>query len=351
MSLWNLSRKQNATGFMQRMRSLGCVVTILFMFAVPVCAQLPIENTFYGTNAGISNTTGDFNSFFGDSAGTYNTTGTNNNFFGKNAGNHNTTGDNNSFFGVNAGFRNTTGGYNAFFGGEVGAHNSTGNGNSFFGIYAGNANTTGNNNIFFGFSAGVFNTTGSNNSFFGNNAGAYNSTGIYNTYVGYSAGFSNTTGNYNVFVGADSNPIAPTDDATDTNTIRIGYPYNGTVQPAVGQNRTFISGIVGSPVSESENPSVVGVTSDGRLGTFPAQLLPKGPEGPQGPAGSQGPTGPMGPVGLTGPGLVSGSLLFLPVAVTTTPPGFTLFGSMTLQITLTGSKRATPYRVNVYKMN
>ena len=84
-----------------------------------------VQNSFFGPDAGLSNTTGDFNSFFGQEAGYLNKTGSSNSFFGRGAG-YDNAGDFNSFFGVNAGGSNTTGGYNSFFGQSAGnLHNNT----------------------------------------------------------------------------------------------------------------------------------------------------------------------------------------------------------------------------------
>jgi hypothetical protein len=127
------------------------------------------SNSFYGKDAGLSNTTGFVNSFFGVSAGRNNTTAAENSFFGGGAGRSNTTGGENSFFGEFAGLSNTTGGNNAFFGYQV-ATNSNGDSNSFFGSQA-----------------AAFNFGGSRNAFFGSLAGALNSGGSNNTIVGFSA--------------------------------------------------------------------------------------------------------------------------------------------------------------------
>jgi hypothetical protein len=66
-----------------------------------------------------------------------------------------------------------------------------------------------------------------------------------------------TTGNYNLFLGANV-----TGTASDTNTIRIGLPYDGTN----GQNQTFIAGIYGTPMA---GVSPVVINASGQLGTTP----------------------------------------------------------------------------------
>lgn len=97
---------------------------------------------------------GQGNTFVGRGAGTA-TGGQFNAFFGSNAGLDNTSGFGNSFFGSIAGVRNTTGNSNSFFGRTTGANNSTGSFNSFFGQTAGNNNTIGSNNTIIGQSADV----------------------------------------------------------------------------------------------------------------------------------------------------------------------------------------------------
>jgi hypothetical protein len=85
------------------------------------------------------------------------------------------------------------------------------------------------------------------------------STGAHNTALGTSAGFDATTGSYNVYLGAD---VVGT--AADTNTIRVGLPYNSGT--GAGQNRTFIAGIHGTVLTGSAVPVFVDV--NGQLGTL-----------------------------------------------------------------------------------
>ena len=174
------------------------------------------SNAFFGSGAGSSNSTGCCNSFFGSTSGSANTTGSHNAFYGYTSGESNTTGFNNSFFGVSAGLENTNGSNNSFFGNAAGFSNTTGEANSFFGQSAGRSLTTGGSNSFFGVNAGIF-STGSRNSFFGANAGAqttssgnsffgassglFNTTGTNNSFFGLSAGQNNTTGGGNSFFG------------------------------------------------------------------------------------------------------------------------------------------------------
>lgn len=183
-------------------------------------------NTFAGTGAGNSNTTGFGNAFVGTNAGYSNATSIYNSFFGYNAGYSNTTGNDNAFFGTAAGYNNTTGLQNAFFGRSAGYSNTTGIVNSFFGYSAGFYNTEGNSNSFFGQGAGFSNITGSGNSLVGASAGFYNTTGFNNSFVGVSAGYNNTTGYNNAFFGAQ---------AGYSTTTSINNSFFGT---AAGYNST-----------------------------------------------------------------------------------------------------------------
>jgi hypothetical protein len=158
------------------------------------------RNSFIGAFAGHSNTIGWENSFIGAYAGNANTTGDNNSFIGESAGHDNTTGSSNCFVGASAGFKNTEGEYNSFLGAGAGYSNTTGSDNSFIGRAAGLVNTGGSANSFFGSFAGNSNKTGTGNSFLGGSAG-YSNNGRYNSFLGYAAGFENEEGSNNVFLG------------------------------------------------------------------------------------------------------------------------------------------------------
>jgi Chaperone of endosialidase len=163
------------------------------------------NNSFFGTVAGIANTTGLNNSFSGAFAGASNKQGNDNAFFGFNAGRANTVNDN-SFFGSAAGTANTAGTENSFFGVAAGTLNTTGDSNSFFGSKAGQVNKTAANNSFFGANAGINNVSGAENSFFGEGAGRGNITGSGNAFFGLNAGGFNTSGTGNTFIGENAAP-------------------------------------------------------------------------------------------------------------------------------------------------
>lgn len=146
----------------------------------------------------------------------------------------------------------------------------------------------------------------------------------YNTALGYKAGSSVLIGELNIFIGANQEGMPD-----DTNTIRIGK----------GQNRTFIAGIAETALTSTDGPSVVGITSEGRLGTIASDSLPQGPQGPQ---GIQGPQGPAGE------GLIPGSLLYLPSGFAP-PAGYVLLGITELALIDPVAKKATRLKVNVYQ--
>jgi hypothetical protein len=125
----------------------------------PPNVELILENTFYGVNAGVNNTTGRENTFIGHEAGLSNTEGSYNTFVGDDAGWANTRGKYNTFIGRNAGRANTTGIRNTFIGHEAGLSNKKGTYNTFVGVYAGLSNE-GHGNVFLGSEAGQ-NETGS----------------------------------------------------------------------------------------------------------------------------------------------------------------------------------------------
>jgi hypothetical protein len=165
----------------------------------------------------------------------------------------------------------------------------------------------------------------------------------FNTAIGYRAGSLaggySESGYYNIFIGANQKGIS-----SDGHTIRIGLPYNTPIEGENysgphGQNRTFIAGIVESPLSAGDGPAVVGITDEGQLGTISNDLLPQGPPGPQ---GIQGPAGPAGE------GLLPGSLIFLPSGFNP-PSGYTVLGSYDLSLTVSGVKKPTKLTVYVYQ--
>jgi hypothetical protein len=233
-------------------------------------------NTFLGYNAGLYTTYGSWNTFIGAGTGTYNTTGDKNTFLGNTVGYYNTNGSKNTFIGDSAGFSNTTGSWNTFIGYYAGVSNTIGCSNIFTGNESGNSNTTGYENTFIGYMAGRYNTTGYQNVFLGKDAGKGNTTGNDNSFLGYQAGFSTTIGNYNTLLGyragysntSGSNNTFIGNDAGYSNTtgqgnLFLGYNagYNET-----GSNKLYIdNSSTSSPLIYGEFDNNI-VTINGKLG-------------------------------------------------------------------------------------
>jgi len=211
-------------------------------------------------------------------------------------------------------------------------------GNTAIGAGAQFYNTAGNENTAVGMNALIFNTSGSYNVAVGNEA-LRDTLGSFNIGIGNWAGTSPAPpyiGDYNIMIGEQAGGMVGSGSwnimlgshgwTGDTNTIRIGRPLQG----AEGQNRTFIAGISENPIAPELAPAVVGITSDGRLGTVPPESLPPGPQGP------------------AGEGFIPGSMLFL-ASGSTPPAGYTLVGSTELTLSVQGAKKPTKLTVNVYQ--
>lgn len=172
----------------------------LCIFFISTCLLFSAKaQTHFGNNAG---TQGPGHSFFGESAGAVNhfIYGKRNSFFGAQAGLSNTNGSGNSFFGSQAGRNNTLGNSNLFLGESTGRHNVTGNQNTFLGTRSGFYNTQGSDNTFAGYIAGFDNQTGHRNIAIGAAANVNNASGSNNTMVGNHTGVLNA-GSGNVFLG------------------------------------------------------------------------------------------------------------------------------------------------------
>ena len=159
------------------------------------------NNSAFGVNSLISNTTGSSNSAFGYQSLYLNTIGTSNSAFGYQSLYSNTTGNNNSAFGVNSLYSNTTGSSNSAFGISSLNSNTTGFRNSAFGENSLISNTIGFNNSAFGMNSLNANTIGSYNSAFGENSGSSIIGGSYNLCLGYNSQTSSATSNGQVVLG------------------------------------------------------------------------------------------------------------------------------------------------------
>lgn len=182
--------------------------------------ELPnaLGNTFIGTNAGFSTTTGASNTGIGRDALPDNTTGTGNSALGVSALNSNTTGIENSAIGLAALATNTTGNFNTALGSWA-LYNTTSSNNTGIGHRTMFANTIGNNNTATGFETLRFNTTGSNNVANGYHALNANTIGFNNTANGFEALKSNTSGTVNTATGSK---------ALQANTSGSGNTANGS---------------------------------------------------------------------------------------------------------------------------
>ncbi|MEO8574880.1 MAG: tail fiber domain-containing protein, partial [Pyrinomonadaceae bacterium] len=135
--------------------------------------------------------------------------------FGYEAGQVNTA-NNNTFIGSLAGLSNTTGSSNTFVGDEAGEDTTTGGRNSFFGRWSGNSNTTGADNTFVGFNSALLNMTGTGNTFVGLFAGSFNTDGDDNTVIGSNANVtSGSSLSHATAIGADA-------VVSSSNTLQLG---------------------------------------------------------------------------------------------------------------------------------
>ena len=201
------------------------------------------NNTFTGSYAGYSNTTGNSNTATGANALRLNSAGYNNTATGRDALYFNTLGGNNSAYGSFTLRLNSTANYNTAAGGNALYNNSTGNFNTATGSSVLIGNMTGNYNTANGSSAlnnntsGSFNTAsgytalstnnGSSNTSIGANSLYNNSTGIYNTASGYNALNGNTTGNYNTANGMEALYKNPAGNGNTANGFQAIYFFNG----------------------------------------------------------------------------------------------------------------------------
>ncbi|MFN2596589.1 MAG: hypothetical protein ABR563_05295, partial [Pyrinomonadaceae bacterium] len=189
------------------------------------------SNTFVGVGAGAANTPGALIS-----------SGNNNSFFGLNAGHSNTTGGTNSFFGVDAGSGNTSGNDDSFFGRAAGQNNTTGTSNSFFGLQAGSNNTTGFDNSSFGVNAGRGNTTGNSNTYLG--AFSDSADGLANaTAVGHLAFVTQSNSLVLGSINGQNGAHADTRVGIGTTAPTAKLDVNGVINVSDGSTKSFFGGV------------------------------------------------------------------------------------------------------------
>ena len=162
------------------------------------------KNTFWGYQAGFSDSVGIENTSSGYQSLLYDT-----------SGNNNTASGAFSLYSNLSGNANTSMGHKSLY------FNTTGTGNSANGTQALYSNVSGNNNSAQGFQSlfsnatGSFNTANGPQALFSNISGGFNTatgslslysniTGIFNTSSGFQSLFSDTTGNFNTAIGAQS---------------------------------------------------------------------------------------------------------------------------------------------------
>ena len=236
--------------------------------AIDIGGNLDLDNTTNANQFGLVTKDGArfIHNFNYGNNGTVTTEG-GNTIVGENAGNLTMGGtasqayhsSHNTFMGTNAGSSNTTGYYDTFMGTLAGSSNTTGVSNAFIGTLAGYSNTTGVQNTFMGANAGSSNTTGYYNTFMGTNAGSSNTTGYYNTFMGTLAGYSNTTGVYNAFIGTNAGYYladGSTSNQTSANSVFVGFD---TKAAAVGGTNEIVIGY--SAIGNGSNSVTLGNTS------------------------------------------------------------------------------------------
>ncbi len=230
-------------------------------------------NSFFGYQAGYSNTRGSKNVFFGFKAGYKNTIGSNNHFIGESAGFNNTTGGANVFVGRRAGYFSNSSN-NVFLGNRAGMGNVSGEDSNYIGRRAGYFSKEGNYNNFLGYEAGYTNNAvdtsipviashpipglpvpvldSSNNNFLGYQAGRSNTSGSYNTFIGYQAGLYNTTGLANIFIG----DIAGRANTTGRANVFLGR--GAGLKNTTGQDNVFLGNRAGMSNVSGKSSNYIG---------------------------------------------------------------------------------------------
>jgi len=178
---------------------------------VPVIDTLGSRNVFLGYEAGYSNTLGADNVLLGYQAGYGNTTAGNNVSIGSGAGYSNKVNSDNIFIGLNSGYYHGSDGpdagnykNNIYIGLEAGYGvdgTTFGKNNVYIGPYSGKNNTTGQLNVFMGYKSGELIESGVENVIIGNEAGYSISSGSSNTFLGTFTGQNNSSGANNTYIG------------------------------------------------------------------------------------------------------------------------------------------------------
>ncbi|MEO6819174.1 MAG: tail fiber domain-containing protein [Ginsengibacter sp.] len=218
-----------------------------------------LDNTFFGIEAAVNNTTGNSNAALGNSALKANTTGSENVAIGFNALTANTTGGQNiangawslysnvdgyynTAMGIKALYSNTQGFYNHATGFHSLYANTTGSGNIASGYYSMLSNVTGDDNVGLGDAVMYLNTTGSNNVAIGNEALFNNGVGFSNVAIGKESLHANLIGSFNTAIGSNTDVVGNITNATAlghgalvnaSNKVRIGNTDVTTIEGQV----------------------------------------------------------------------------------------------------------------------
>lgn len=197
------------------------------------------SNTAFGDSALLSNTNGYYNVAVGTSALLSNIGGFSNIAIGFAALYNNTSGHNNCAVGINSLLANTTGLFNNAFGNSSLTNNLTGSYNSTFGHFSQYLNTVGTDNSSFGYSSLFSNTTGSLNVAFGSSTLYNNSIGSNNIAIGPGSLYSNTIGDSNIAIGGDA--LRNNIDAIENIAIGNGSQFNNNAyfNLSIGSNTLY----------------------------------------------------------------------------------------------------------------
>lgn len=193
---------------------------------------------------------------FGFSGSNYSgNTGINNSYFGVNAGDSNSSGSYNTYMGFESGKLMTTGAHNTAIGSLSLSSNGVKSFNTAVGSSALSAATTGSSNTAFGASALGTMTAGTNNTAVGKAAGSSVTVGSDNIFLGYAAGSGLTTGNANILIGNNAG------SASGSNNIIIGHNgapnLTGTNNVVIGGSLSSLTGVNDSIIFATAAPSAV----------------------------------------------------------------------------------------------
>lgn len=251
-------------------------------------------NTFWGYQAGNSNTTGTANTANGCQALFTNTSGFSNTANGHGALYFNTSGSTNTADGAfglaknTTGFSNTASGFGALYLNTTGHENTasgmntlrsntTGNNNTANGSYALFSNATGYSNVAMGAGALYSNVDVSNLVAIGDSALYSNTTGIQNTAVGSKALNSNTIGDYNTAFGYNALR------ANGMGNVNTAYGVSALQNNTTGGNNTAVGSGALSANSTAYGNTAVGngtlAASTGYNNTAIGSLADVGAEG------------------------------------------------------------------------